>query len=180
MKEIIVHVDANKKIINRDELKDFFHDFKVGATLLTAKDYRKRSNQQNRYYWVCVVPMVREGLYDAGFDEIRDDEDAHELLKQVILRRSITSTRTGDEIPITGSTQKLSIFEFNQYLEAVIKWAAEYLQIPIPAPSQQYAELAEYSESLENLIEDDNGITIQEGSENTSSSGPGPGEQPVE
>ncbi len=179
MNEIIVHVDANKKIVNSEELKEFFRNFKVGATLLTAKDYRKRSNQQNKYYWVCVVPMVLAGLRDAGFDEITDIEEAHELLKQVILRRSITSTKTGDEIPIAGTTTKLSIFEMNQYLEAVIKWAAEYLQIDIPSPTKQYAELAEYSDSLEKLT-DDNGPTIPESTETIGSGTSTPGSEQME
>lgn len=176
MRELIVHIDAAKRIINTDDVRDFFKSFKVGATHLTAKDYRKRSSNQNRYYWAVVVPMVAAGLQDLGFDDIEDDEDAHELLKELHLKKYIISRITGDEIPIAGSTRKLTILEMNEYIERIARWAAEYLSIVIPAPSQQYYELAEFTEHHEKIAED--GIETQKGIAGAGSAGNG-GDQPT-
>ena len=179
MREMIVHIDAAKRVINHQDLKDFFRSFKTGATLITARDYRKRSNQQNRYYWAVMVPIVRAGLQDLGFDDIEDNEDAHELLKELHLKKSILSRVTGDEIPIAGSTRKLTIFEMNEYIERVARWAAEYLGVFIPSPTQQYAELAEYTDHQEKLAED--GITTQESNNSgTGTSNTGETSEPLE
>ena len=84
--------------------------------------------------------MKKKGLYDAGYDEVTTNDDAHEVMKHIHLRKRIVSKQTGDVIDISNSSAKLSIPEFNIYIEAICKWASEYLGIVIPEPNDQLAE----------------------------------------
>jgi hypothetical protein len=147
MIEVTIH-KANRTIINMKEFMGAFQQVKDGKVLVTFKDVRVRSLPQNKYYWKVVVPLVRQGLYEAGFEEIKENEDAHEVMKQVHLTRKMENKKNGDVIPIAGSTAKLSIPEFNIYIETICRWAAEYLGIVIPSPNQQLAEYEEWQESV--------------------------------
>jgi hypothetical protein len=147
MIEVTIH-KANRTIVNMKEFMTAFHQVKDGKCVVTFKDVRKRSLPQNSYYWKVVVPAVRSGLYDAGYDEVRTNEDAHVVLKQIHLTRKMENKKNGDVIPIAGSSRKLSVPEFNIYIETICKWAAEYLGIVIPSPNQQLAEYEEWQESI--------------------------------
>jgi len=131
------------------ELKKFFNQFKDGKHLLIAKDYRKRSLPQNAYYWAVMVPLVRRGLYDAGYDEVRTDDDAHKVIKHVHLKKNIVNKQTGEVIEIDGSTAKLTIPEFNEFIESVCRWSVDFLSVYIPSPNEQLVEFEQYEQSIE-------------------------------
>lgn len=151
MVEVIINI-INRKLMNVDDLKSAFRNLKDGKHIVTVKDFRKRSIPQNAYYWSVMVPMIKEGLYEAGFDEITNNDEAHEIIKQVHLSKRMTSKQTGDIIDISGSTTKLSITEFNEFIERVCKWAAEYLGIQIPSPNEELIMFSEYNNALQESI----------------------------
>ena len=101
---------------------------------LTLSKSGKRSNNQNRYYWSGVVPIVREGLKDMGI--VMSTEQTHSLLKFRFLKKEFISN-DGEVIESIGSTTELSKQEFNEYIERIKQWAAEYLNIQIPDPEEQ-------------------------------------------
>ena len=139
MVEVIINI-SNKKVVNMKEFREAFNQLKDGKHLVTVKDIRKRSIPQNSYYWGVMVPMIRKGLYESGFDEIRTNNDAHEIIKHVHLKKRMVSKQTGDVIDVAGSSSVLSIPEFNEFIERVCRWASEYLGIYIPSPYEQMAE----------------------------------------
>ena len=148
MVELIVNI-SNKRIVNMSDLKSAFNNLKDGRHLITIKDFRKRSIPQNSYYWGVVVPMVRRGLYDAGYDAVRTNDEAHAVLKHVFLRKEIVSKETGDMIEMSGSTTALTRPEFNDFLESVCRWASEYLGTIIPDPNEV---IIDFSESVEEIV----------------------------
>lgn len=101
---------------------------------LTLSKSGKRSDRQNRYYWSGVVPIVRAGLKDLGID--MSTEQTHSLLKFRFLKKEFISN-DGEVIESIGSTTELSKQEFNEYIERIKQWAAEYLNIQIPDPEEQ-------------------------------------------
>lgn len=151
MVEVIINI-SNRRLVNIEDLKTAFRNLKDGKHIVTVKDYRKRSLPQNAYYWSVMVPMIRDGLYNNGFDDVTDNEDAHEVIKMEFLTRRIVSKQTGDVKDIYGSTTKLSITEFNQFIEKVCKWAAEYLGVNIPSPNEELVLFAEYNSALQESI----------------------------
>jgi len=137
-----------------DEFKQLFYGLKNGKYHITIKDARKRSIPQNRYYRGVVVPIVRAGLYEAGYDEVKTNEDAHEVLKGLFHKKDIVNKQTGDVITTVLSTTEFSIPEFDNYIERICKWAAEFLGVVIPAPNQVYVEYIDWVKTiLEHEIE---------------------------
>lgn len=135
MPEFIIQI-SKRKIVNTNRVKQVFADLKDGKYLIKITSIRKRSINQNSYYWACVVPLVKEGLVNAGYDEIKTDEEVHEIMKHLFLKRQVVSKKDGNVIEISSSTSDLTSLEFGNYLEEIYKWSSEYLNIYIPPPSQ--------------------------------------------
>jgi hypothetical protein len=102
------------------------------AEIIIKKSVKRRSGNQNAYYFGVVVRLVTDMLREAG--NYVDDEDTHEFLKQHVgkLMRIVVDPE-GVVHKALGSTAKLSTMEFETYLAQVRAWAAEFgLQIPLP------------------------------------------------
>ncbi|MCA0397304.1 MAG: hypothetical protein LCH51_07855 [Bacteroidetes bacterium] len=136
MPEQIIHIDQGK-IVNRKKLADLFGQLTDGRYLVTIKSYQRRSLSQNRYWWGVLVPMVRAGLVDVGYNEIRDDLQAHAYLKQIFLSEQVVNVNTGEVITLPGTTTKLTTVDFMKLVDDIQQWAAEYLNIYIPNPNEQ-------------------------------------------
>ncbi len=107
--------------------------------LTLENEKKKRSNQQNRWYWGCVVKMI--GDYIGS-----DAEETHELMKakfnseMVIVKVPYKYPKTGKirmvkrRMRVPRSTTALSTQEFSDYCEAIRRWGAEFLALDIPDP----------------------------------------------
>jgi len=146
MQEFILHI-TNGAITNPTVAREKFSSLEDGKYLVTVKSIKRRSIPQNKYYWSVVVPMVKEGLREAGYNDVKTNEDAHEILKHLFLKKKITSEKSGEEITVAGSTAKLKTVEFNQFLQEIWQWAATYLNIYIPEPNEQMIIFAEYDQN---------------------------------
>jgi len=91
---------------------------------------KRRSTDQNRYYWGVVVPIVRRGLRDAGYP--LTDRDTHQALKQMFL-----SVDCDFGLHLTPSTTELSTEQMNEFVENIRLWAWEKLKVTIPEPGEQ-------------------------------------------
>lgn len=131
--------DGTMKIINRQgfncDMKSLFSGKKV---IMKIKQYRKsRSNKQNGYYHSCVIPIVLDGLIDAGFEKSNlNREIVHEMLKQKFLTEDI-SNDNGEFISVVKSTTELTTSGMMDYIAAIQQWGAEFLGINIPDPGEQ-------------------------------------------
>lgn len=94
--------------------------------------------------------MVRQGLRDVGWDEIKTNDDAHEYIKKEFLQKTITNHKTEEKKTIPGSTAELTTKEFCEFIEAVVKWAVEFLNIQIPFPNEPI--IAFYDNEVEAVI----------------------------
>lgn len=153
MKEVLIHI-SNGRIGNIDEFRSIMNSLKDGHYKVEIRDARKRSIPQNSYYWGVVIPYVKEGLREAGYEEVQTPMDAHEVLKHIHLRRRIVSHSTGDVIDIADSTAALKIPEFNDYIEKICRWSVEYLNVVIPSPNQVMIDFEQYTESIETQMDE--------------------------
>ncbi|SFW16594.1 hypothetical protein [Chitinophaga sancti] len=135
MSERVVHIE-NGKIANPAAIRKQFNELRDGMYLVKVSPRKVRSLSQNAYYWAVVCGMVRDGLRDAGYDDVLTDEDAHEVMKHLFLKKDIVNKKTDESIPSTRSTTELTTFEFSNYIEQIITWAAQYLNIVIPYPNE--------------------------------------------
>lgn len=121
-------------IILADTLTEKLKNLPDSRYKITIKKHNKRSLSQNAYYHGVIVPIVKDGLREAGFDGIKTDEDAHEAIKYLFLQKTIKNSLNGESIELLGSTKELSTTEFIQFVADIQKWAAEYLNTIIPDP----------------------------------------------
>jgi len=85
----------------------------VNVTLEKQKD--RRSAEQNKYYWGCLVLPFYQFLKGIGEVEIADKEEAHELLKLKCNGKTVTID--GKQERYAKSTAELSVDEFSEYIE---------------------------------------------------------------
>ena len=91
--------------------------------VIIRKPKTSRSTLQNSYYFGVVVEILAKEL---GYDK----DEMHEILKYKFLQSNAMG------MPYVKSTTKLSTGEFEDYLEKIRRWAAEFLNINIPLPNE--------------------------------------------
>lgn len=103
--------------------------------LTIQRKRRRRSLEQNAYYFGVVVPIVCAGLQDAGYRVTR--EVTHEFLKATFYKKELVNESTGEVLQTVGSTSEMSTVEMMDYFQEITQWAAEFLNVQIPAPNEQ-------------------------------------------
>lgn len=116
-------------------LQQYRDSLPIGNYKVTFEKSNKRSHQANAYYWAVVVPLVYDGLREAGFDSVRTLEDTHEVIKSLFLK--VKQESNGMEIERIKSTTELNKESFGDYLDQISAWAYDYLGVNIPAPNEQ-------------------------------------------
>ena len=107
--------------------------FKDGTKLeiIIRKATNKRSNEQNKYYWGVVIPILADYF---GHD---NPNDMHEDLK---LEFNPVESKIKPGTKIGGTTTKLSTVDFfsaeDSYIERICRWAASEYGIKIPPPNK--------------------------------------------
>ena len=127
----------NGQIQNPKIVRAAFDSLEDGQYLIKIEVFKKRSLPQNAYYWSVVVPMVKEGLVVMGFNEVKNNDDAHIVMKHLFLKKVIKSQISDEEIIVETSTTDLKTEDFNRYLENIWQWAIQYLNIQVPRPNEQ-------------------------------------------
>ena len=126
----------NGEILNKTAVRNFFKGLPDGRYQIKAESFKKRSNPQNRYLWGAVYQYVLDGLQDLGYDEIKTVEDAHIVCKNLFLKVNLPS-KDGEALEFIRSTKTLNKQEMGEYIDKIIRWAAEYLSVIIPDANQQ-------------------------------------------
>lgn len=100
--------------------------------LVLKEQKRRRSLNQNSFYWGVVVPAVTGMFREHG--NYYDDNDVHEFLKLRVGKLAQNMLMPdGKVVKSLGSTTKLTTQEFEVYVEKIRAWAAGYgLAIPLP------------------------------------------------
>lgn len=94
--------------------------------LILRKRRSQRSIQQNSYYWGVVIEIL-SGHF--GYES----EEMHEALKIHFLK--FRSDKAPDLVSVK-STTRLSTDEFNEYVNRIVRWAAQEHGVFIPDPRQ--------------------------------------------
>jgi hypothetical protein len=87
--------------------------------MIVRKETTIRSNQQNKFYWSVVLEILANHF---GYEP----EEMHEALKFKFLKQHEESLVT------VKSTTKLRTLEFADYIDKIMRWAANDYQIYIP------------------------------------------------
>lgn len=129
----IVHI-SDEQSGKAKAAKVLFPDLANGKYRIEAHNAKQRSNQQNRFYWGVVVPMVRDGFNEKGTE--LSLEETHEFLKYKFNSTEFVNHDTGECLPVPISTTKLMTTGFMEYVEKIQRFAAEWFGIVIPDPGE--------------------------------------------
>lgn len=92
----------------------------------------QRSLQANAYLWGVVYKAVQAGLEEA-WGERKSVEWIHQYLKKRFLTEPVVNRTTGEVIDETvGSTAELDTKAFAEYIDQIIQFAGEHLNVEIP------------------------------------------------
>jgi hypothetical protein len=123
-------------IVNRKLFDEFVREFSgKQVSIEVTKKINQRSSPQNRYYFGCVLPIVRDGFKDLGHK--LSIEDTHLFLKNRFLEVDMVSEDgelIGKEI---RSTKDLTKAEFGDYISEIQMFASEILNVYIPDANEQ-------------------------------------------
>ena len=105
-------------------------------TLTIEKKFRKRSNNQNAFYWGVLIPIISELLQDAT-GNFFSSEETHDVLKSNCNYKELISENTGEITKIPISTTELTTLEWLGYIEKVEHFVFDYFSVTLPKPNEQ-------------------------------------------
>jgi hypothetical protein len=123
---------------NRNLILDAIKSFNNSEVVVTfEKPKKKRSNNQNQFYWGVCIPLIQSGLKDAT-GEFRTAENIHYkiLLPLFAPTNEIVNTETGECISEKLSSSEMTTTQFCEYILEIQNWASEFLSIDIPSPNE--------------------------------------------
>lgn len=142
MKHTGIVKEGKLKLHNRPLLEEALSNYEGRLVELKITGKRNtRSNRQNAWYWVCVVPGFFKGLNTLGsFGRLNNHEEAHEVIKSKFLGFKERIMPDGEIVRTTKSTKSLDKIGFSDFAEEVIQFAAEWLNTVIPYPNEDTME----------------------------------------
>jgi hypothetical protein len=134
--EINSSVKDGVLVTNRKYIADVIKTFEGQNIIISIEKRRKkRSNNQNAFYWL-VIDMMRDGFNNTLGENVGVQE-VHEFLKNRFLFKEIVNENIGEVVKMPKSTTELSTIEFEEYLENIRAFGLEFLGITIPMPNEQ-------------------------------------------
>ncbi len=120
---------------NRNLLADAIATFEGKQIVIKIeKAKKKRSTQQNRFYYGVIIPIVQNCLKEAG--HIITNESTHDLIKLKFLKEVLfVNEETGEVIERIKSTTELSTSQFMDLLAEINNFTFEYFGVSLPSPN---------------------------------------------
>ena len=136
--EVFAKVVGNKIVgFNRKEFAKRISIFNGKDIILSVTRKKKtRSNNQNRYYWGCVIPIIKDAI-DNSIGESSTNEDIHHILKCKFNSKKIVNESTGEVLEVPMDTKDLITTDFEVYMNECRRFASEFFDIYIPEPNEQ-------------------------------------------
>jgi hypothetical protein len=134
--EIYCNVENGKVISNRKLLSDTLASFSGRVSIIIQKAKKVRSGQQNRYLHASFTILSKELINYTG-DERYTAAMVKDIVKCKFLTVDMINESSGEVIGTRiKSTTELSTLEMNEFIENMIRWAAEQFNITIPYPNE--------------------------------------------
>jgi hypothetical protein len=128
----------------REEVRKMFHT-EGYTTYLTMTFFgadKKRTDDQNAYYWAVVIPMVTAGFILQGNElrigSNRDYALVHEMMKERFIPEGdmVFFDRNGTKYGLKEkTTTALDTRAFNKYIRDIKSWSFDCLGLDIPEPN---------------------------------------------
>ena len=110
------------RILNRESFDRFLNEFEEGTILeIEVKEVVNRTQLQNSYYWGQIIgsPSKEGSLLSNEMFQGYTKQELHEALKEKFEVKS---------------TMGMSQEDFTEYINKIIRWAAEFADMYIKEP----------------------------------------------
>ena len=125
------------KLANSKAVKKAFEQLAGKDIKITIEPKRKkRSNEQNRYYWGVLVTHWQQLLKDEH-GLIYSAQETHEFLKANFNKVEIVNEDTGEFLTAPKSTTINTTTQMEEYHEKCRQVAFEFFGAVIPLPNEQ-------------------------------------------
>jgi hypothetical protein len=120
---------------NVNLIKDAIQTFEGRQIIIKIEKFKKkRSTQQNRFYYGVIIPIVQNCLKEAG--HVMTNESTHDLIKLKFLKETLfVNETTGEVIERIKSTTELSTSQFMDLLAEINNFTFEYFGVILPSPN---------------------------------------------
>ncbi len=139
MKKIQINSSVKDGILatNRKYISDVVKTFEGANIIITIeKRKKKRSNNQNAFYFGIVIPIMQDAFKDA-WGENYSAIEVHEALKAKYCYKEQINESTGEILQIPSSTTNLSTIEWEEYIDKIRAFALEWFNTVLPYPNEQ-------------------------------------------
>lgn len=111
-------------------------DLPDGRYLLKIEPKNKRTLPQNAYIHSVLFPELSKAFIEQGYEPM-NSELAKEVAKKLFLTVQIVNHETGEAVEYIKHTSELSTVEMGEFIDSVIRFAADKLNYVIPMPNEQ-------------------------------------------
>ena len=139
MKKIEVTTSINNGLFkrNRNIVLDAIKSFNGCDVVLTIdKVKKKRSNNQNRFYWGCLIPLMQQGAKDIWGETWSIDKAHQHLSKKFVFHESVNQ-KNGVITQTHKSTTELTTTDWEVYVTEIRIYLLEDFDIDAPEPNQE-------------------------------------------
>lgn len=128
---------SGKAVVNKRDLRRTIECLPDGRYLFKIERKDKRSTQQNRYLHGVMLPIIRDALREAGWNNIKTIEDAKDYVKIKFLKYDVVNDKTGEVSEMYRNTSALTKLQFMELVQDVQIWLMDYFSIDLPEPGEQ-------------------------------------------
>lgn len=136
---------SNQSVVNRGDLANVIRNLMDGKYLFKIERKDKRTTQQNKYLHGVMLPVVRDALRDAGWNNIKTIDDAKDFIKIKFLKYDLVNEQTGEVAEMYRNTSALTKLQFMELVQDVQIWLLDYFNIELPLPGEQGSHFLNYS-----------------------------------
>ena len=135
--EITTSVVNGKFTRNRNIVLQAINSFNNADVVLTFdKPKKKRSNNQNSFYWGCLIPLMQSGAKDL-WGEVWSIDKAHKHLSQKFVFHESINDKNELITQTPKSTTELTTTGWEVYMTEIRIYLLEDFDINAPEPNQE-------------------------------------------
>lgn len=121
---------------NRSQILETIKSFEGKDVLITfEKPKKKRSNNQNSYYWGIIVPITKQAI-KSEWGEIWNSQKVHDFYKMQFNTIEIVNHKTGEVINVPKSTTENTTTDQEEFHFEIREFLKEWFNIECPLPNE--------------------------------------------
>lgn len=136
--EIDTRIEGGQFRQNKDFIRDAIKEFEgKEIQIIFKRKYKKRSAEQNSFYWGVWVPIIQRAIRDT-WGEFKSPSEIHEILKTNCNYDEKVNENTGEFIKVSKSSTDLNTYEWeSEFKDKIQQFVLEWFNVVLPIPDEQ-------------------------------------------